>query len=220
VDSSVPPPPSRDQPGAPQALAKLRPWYLVAAMVLTWFVGVYGLSFGATVVSLLRSGRLPDVTTAALHTGTLRDVGEYAALQQLRALLVHPRVSFPLAVAEVLLSGLLVVASGLAIGGRKGSRSLALQALAANAVLVVATFALTPFQRAAYVEGFLSAVDAASLSAPQREAYTPDNLAWIARSRFALDLVVLALGALALTRRRTRDFFAAVARAKEDQEAS
>jgi hypothetical protein len=220
VDSSIPPPPSRDQPGAPPALAKLRPWYLVAAMVLTWFIGVYGLSFGATVASLLRSGRLPDVATAALHAGTLREVGEYAALQQLRALLLHPRVSFPLAIAEVLLSGLLVVASGLAIGGRKGARGLALQALAANAVLVVVAFALTPFQRAAYVEGFLAAVDTANLTAPQREAYTPANLVWIARSRVALDLFALALGALALTRTRTKDFFAAVARAKEDQETS
>jgi hypothetical protein len=217
---SVPPPPSRDDPGAPPALAKLRPWYLVAAMVLTWFVGVYGLSFGATIASLLRSGRLPDVTTAALHTDTLRAVGEYAALQQIRALLVHPGVSFPLAVAQVLLSGLLVVASGLAIGGRKGARGLALQALAANAVLVVAAFALTPFQRAAYVDGFLKAVENASIPAPQREAFTPSMLLWIVRTRFVLDLSVLALGALALTRARTKDFFAAVARAKEDQEAS
>ena len=37
-----------------------------------------------------------------------------------RSLLAHPRIAFPLAVAQVLLSGLLVVASGLAMGGRRG----------------------------------------------------------------------------------------------------
>jgi hypothetical protein len=124
-------------------------------------------------------------------------------------------------VAQVILSGLLVVASGLAIGGRRGSRSLALQALAGNALLVIATFALTPFQRTAYIQGVLTAVETATIPTAQREALTPGTLEWIVRIRFLLfDLVILALGALALTRARTRDFFAAVARAKEDQEAS
>ncbi len=59
-------------------------------------------------------------------------------------MLANARVTFPLAVGEVILSALLVVASGLAMGGRRGSRSLALQAIAANALLVLAAFVLTP----------------------------------------------------------------------------
>jgi predicted lysophospholipase L1 biosynthesis ABC-type transport system permease subunit len=189
-------------------------------MVLTWFIGVHGLNVGFSIASLLRSGSLPDLTTAALHTGTLGDVAEYATLQQLRSLLSHPHIAFPLAVAQMLLSGLLVVASGLAMGGRRGARSLALQALGANALLVVATFALTPFQRAAYIEGVLHAVESVTLPDPQREMLTtPAMLQWVLRIRLVMfDLVVLGLGALALTRARTKTFFEAVARATEGPE--
>ena len=71
MDSSVPPPPAR---------AKLRPWYLVAAMVLTWFVGVHGLNLGFSYASFLRSGTMPDMKTAAQHAGTMADVLELAGL--------------------------------------------------------------------------------------------------------------------------------------------
>ena len=213
MDSSVPPPPS-------PARVKLRPWYLVAAMVLTWFIGVHGLNVGFSIASLLRSGSLPDAATAASHMSTPDDVWTYGFLQQARSLTAHPRTAFPLAVAQVLLSGLLVVASGLAMGGRRGARSLALQALGANALLVVASFALTPFQRAAFVEGCLHAVEGVTVTPIERAwVFSPVALQWIARVRLVIfDLCVLGLGALALTRTRTKTFFEAVARATEGPE--
>ena len=213
VDSSVPPPPA-------PVRGKLRPWYLVAAMVLTWFIGVHGLNVGFGVASLLRGGSLPDATSAALHTSTVEDVWSYGFLQQARSLTAHPRTAFPLAVAQVLLSGLLVVASGLAMGGRRGARSLALQALGANALLVVASFALTPFQRAAFVEGCLQAVESVGVTPADRSwIFSPFALQWIARVRLVFfDLSVLGLGALALTRPRTKTFFEAVSRATEGPE--
>jgi hypothetical protein len=213
VDSSVPPPaPTRH---------KLRPWYLVAAMVLTWFIGVYGLNVGFGYASFLRVGTVPDAA-AALHAGTPWEMSEYAALQALKAMLVNARVTYPLAVAEVILSGLLVVASGLAMGGRKGARSLALQAIGANALLAIAAYALTPAVRAAYIEGFLHAVDAVeavNTPAPHREALaSPAMLQWVFRVKLLLFDVALGLGALALTRPRTKVYFEAVARATESPE--
>jgi len=189
-------------------------------MVLTWFVGVRGLNSGFSYASFLRSGTLPDMATAAKHVGTMADVLELAGLEALKSMLAHARVTFPLAVAEVLLAGLLVVASGLAMGGRKGSRGLALQALGANALLAVVAYALTPGVRAAYIDGVLHAVDTVTLPEPHRDVLTNAGIFhWAFRIKLAVfDLGPLLLGALALTRERTRAFFEAVARATERPE--
>jgi hypothetical protein len=213
VDSSVPPPP-------PRSRNKLRPWYLVAAMVLTWFIGVHGLNNGFSTADFLRKGTLPDSSTAALHAGTMADVLELAGLSAQGAMLSHARTIFPLSVAEVILSGFLVVASGLAMSGRRGARSLALQAIVANALWLIAWFVLTPMLRAAYLEGFLRAMDTVTLAPEQRAALAnPGYLLWAWRIKLIVfDLGLLGLGALALTRTRTRTYFAAVARAAETTE--
>jgi hypothetical protein len=213
VDSSVPPPPSRSG-------TKLRPWYLVAAMVLTWFVGVVRLSDGYTTADFLRRGTMPDSSIAALHAATMADVMEFAELQAQAAKLAHARLVLPLSVAQVLLAGLLVVASGLALGGRRGARGLALQAILANAVLVIAVFALTPMIRAAYLDGILRAITTVTLTPPEHEALAnPRYILWAWRIKLVVfDLGLLGLGALALTRARTRTYFAAVARATESPE--
>jgi hypothetical protein len=150
----------------------------------------------------------------------MADVLELAGLEALRAMLANARITFPLSVAEAILSGLLVVASGLAMGGRKGSRSLALQALCANALLAIAAFLLTPAVRAAYVDGVLRAVDTVTLPPPQREVLTNVGIIhWAFRIKLVIfDLGALALGALALTRARTKAYFEAMARATEGAE--
>lgn len=56
-------------------------------------------------------------------------------------------VRLPLAVGNMLLSGLLVLAASRAFGGRPGARSLALQALGANGMLAVADYALSRHMR-------------------------------------------------------------------------
>ncbi len=212
MDTPTPPPPSR---------IKLRPWYLVAAMVLTWFVGVCGLNAGVTYASFLHGGTMPDVAAAtAEHAGTLAQVRELAGLEALHAMLGHARITFPLAVAEVILSGLLVVASGLAMGGRRGSRSLVLQAIGANALLAIVSYALTPAVRAAYIDGMLQAVGKVTLPPPQREMIpNASMMEWAFRIKLVVfDLGALGLGALALTRARAKSFFEAAARAAERTE--
>jgi hypothetical protein len=210
VDSSVPPPPSPSR-------THLRPWYLVAAMVLTWFVGVTGLSEGFGIAAFLRVGALPDLATATLHVASTADVQQLVRFETQRALLAHARITFPLAVAEAILSGLLVMVSGLAMGGRRGTRTLALQALAANAVLVIVAYLLTPAIRAASLDGLLRAVDTIALPPQQREFFSNRGImTWAFRFKLVVvDLGGLALGALALTRARTKTYFEAEARAAE-----
>jgi hypothetical protein len=189
-------------------------------MILTWFVGVHGLTIGFTTAAHLRSGTIPDVSTVVAHTGTMFDAFEHGALYVLRAIVENSRITFPLAIAEVILSALLVVSSGLAMGGRRGSRGLALQAILANAAFAIAAYVLTPFERTAYVEGVLRAVDALELPPAQREALAGADVvaSWSMRIQLVFHLGALGLGALALTRGRTKTFFEAVARATETPE--
>jgi hypothetical protein len=189
-------------------------------MVLTWFAGVNGLNEGLKEASLLRASRLPDLTTAATQIGTVQEVMAAALLQAQQAVLAHGRVTFPLSIAEVILSALLVIASGLAMGGRRGARGLALQALGANALLALVAFALTPFVRAAYVDGVMRAAEGLPLPPPQRGMLGDAAFwQWFFRVKLAVfDLGTLALGALALTRGRTKTYFAAMARAAERAE--
>jgi hypothetical protein len=189
-------------------------------MVMTWFVGVVRLSDGFNTADFLRRGTMPDSSTAALHAATMADVWDFAELQAQGARLAHARLVLPLSIAEVILSGLLVVASGLAMGGRRGARGLALQAILANVILVIAVFALTPMIRAAHFDGFLRALATVTPSQPEQAALgDPRVHVWFWRIKLVVfDLGLLGLGALALTRSRTRTYFAAVARATESPE--
>jgi hypothetical protein len=212
VDSSIPPPPSRSRHA-------LRPWYLVAAMMLTWFVGVNGLMFAYKMAAFLHGGIFPSVGAAAQHTQNPGDIMEFAALSALQAVAWSQRVTFPLSIAWALLSGLLVVSSGLAMGGRRGSRTLALQALAANALFVALAYALTQNVRAAWVGAVLDAVATLPLDRPEHDAFgSSSRLWWSARLGLVGGLAPLALGALALTRARTKTYFEAVARMTESTE--
>jgi len=187
-------------------------------MVMTWFSGVFGLSSGFWIASSLRSGTLPDLASAVQHAGTIEDVLESARLHVRFAMMEHARVMFPLSVAQVILSALLVIASGLAMGGRRGSRGLALQAVVSNAGLAVLTFALTPFLRAASAAGALKVSAGVALAPVQQLLLTSAGIEWVQRGRLAMEVGVLALGALALTRARTKHWFEAVARTESREE--
>jgi hypothetical protein len=206
-------------PSPSTAVRKLRPWYLVAAMVLTWIIGVQGLATGFASISYLRQGNLVTIETLApgadqgdpMQYGLL--LGETA---RLRAMAEQRQVTFPLSAARLLLSGLLVVASGLAMAGRPGGRSLALQALLANAALAIAEYALTRTVRGAWIEAVVAAWSTLPSLAPQRALFEDRAVWWwVWRVRLALfDVGALGLAALALTRPRTRTYFDAVAHAR------
>lgn len=217
MDSSIPPPPPS------RSAVRLRPWYLVAAMVMTWFIGLSGLTTGWATAKLLRDGTLPDVA-AALHaaqgSGTMADFGALLRAAEISARLTHASVTFPISVAQALLGGLLVVASSLAMSGRRGARALALQAILATAVLMAVDFALTRGVRGAVIDALVTASGALPPGAPARDRFGDAGALWWAMRMVLVirDLGPLALAALALTRARTKTFFDAVARAAESAE--
>lgn len=216
VAGSLPPLPSTTS--GPR---RLRPWYLVAMMVLTWFVGVHGLATGCTAMGFLKYGNLPDMGEVTRQAKEGDDPVQYMVMvseaAQLRAMAEARQVTFPLSAAKVLLGGLLLVASGLAMAGRPGARALALQALAANAVLAAIEYGLTRSVRGVWIEDVVRA-GALIPRLPPEQAFILSRTFWwwIERVRFALvDVGIFTLAAVALTRPRTKTFFDAVAAAAD-----
>ncbi|MDI3285968.1 hypothetical protein [Polyangium sp. 15x6] len=228
MSTSAPPPP-------PSARKRtLRPWYLVAAMILAWLIGVQGLSEAFATLVYLREGNLPDV--AAL-TASMKDAAEpieaLMVLQEaarLRTLGEMGPLAFPLFAGRFLLSVLLVVASGMAMSGRPGARMLAIQALLANAALATLTFWLLRDARYAWVDAVVRVGDvlpALPQAAPadQREAWPLllDRRLWLWLPRIRLilfDVGALVLATITLTSPRTKAYFEAVAAAQEQTEDS
>jgi hypothetical protein len=190
-------------------------------MALTWFIGVQGIAAGYTVITQLREGSVPDVASVTKQTGDkplhLLQVREIAKQQ---ADADSKNITFPLSVAKLLLSGLLVIASGLAMTGRPGARTLALQALAANLMLAGIDYSLTRSVRAAWIESSVRVFESIPNPLPDQMLLTDRAVWWwLERLRFAvLDVGILGLASLALLRERTKLYFRAVADAVETSE--
>jgi hypothetical protein len=202
----------------------LRPWYLVATMLLTWLIGVRGFMAGCGTAMYLRGGTAPDVAAVATQARDQGDAFQFTFMvleaAQARALSEHQDVSFPLSVGKMLLGGLLVIASGLALGGRPGTRSFALQVLFANLAFVALDYGLTRGVRSDWIEMVTRAGTLLPPGVPERDGLMNPDLWWTAeRVRFVLfELTLLGAATLALTRERTKTYFEAVARAIDHSE--
>lgn len=215
MDSSSPPPPPSTN------VRQLRPFYLVAALVVTWIVGVQGIASGFATASYLREGHLPDATALSLRAGpdAVAQLSATYAIAERIALGEATRLAFPISVATVLLSGLLVVASGLALTGRRGAQSLALQALLANSALAIVTYILLAPVRDAAVGAAVEAAAAMTLAESERAMQSPLMWKWLGRMRFGVgELGLYVLTAIALTRPRSTEFFRAASRAAASAE--
>ncbi len=191
-------------------------------MVIAWFVGVYALSAGFTAASVLHKGLAPDIATArtAAYGGGLQELEALWIAAERTALFARRDLYFPLAATQAALGGLLVIASGLAMSGRPGSRSFALQALGANVALAVARYVLSRDVRGACIDEMLRVASTLPADMPLRRALeSREALWWRERVSLAIfDLGTLGLGAIALTRERAKLYFEAAARAAESTE--
>lgn len=214
MDSPIPPP-VHPRPRS------LRPWYLLATMLLTWVIGVRGLVGGCGAAMYLRDGTVHDVAAVTEQARGQGDPFEFTFLvleaAQARALSDFHGITFPLSVARMLLGGLLLAASGLALGGRPGARSFALQVLLASAAFASVEYVLTRGMRGAWIEMVVRAGATLPADVPERQSLTSPALWWMAeRVRFAVfELGALAAAAVALTRDRSKAYFQAVAQSAE-----
>ncbi|MFO0618156.1 MAG: hypothetical protein U0414_36525 [Polyangiaceae bacterium] len=189
-------------------MKRVRPWFLVAAMLVTLLVGLRGASNGCGTVAYLRAGAMPD--EAAALDEAARDPGHALLIldesAQLRALAEARRVTFPLGVAEAIVSALLILMSAGVLVGRPGAPRLARQVLAVAAALSIATFVLTYPMQAQYVESLRRTAAQAEL--PRWASWFLPMTPYKALIRMlALQLVPLGLAALALRAERSRAFF-------------
>jgi len=188
-------------------------------MLLAWCIGVRGFLAGLSGIAFLRGGRVPDVATAARNAVGSFDLPEFVALfnaSQLEAMQRAYRVMMPSCIAQLLLGGLLVIASGMAMSGRRDARGLAVQALLANAVLAFVVYELTRGVRGAAIEAVVRAASAMPADLPQRATFPTRETLWLwSRVVSGIEIAMLALGVLALTRPRTKAYFDAVARATD-----
>jgi len=187
-----------------------RPWYLTVALYALCIIGASGMSAGCNDLDYLRGSQaLPDIVSKTLdapsspfiRTGMLR---EQARLQ---ALAHHHELSFPINVARLLLSILLLAAASACLLRRRGSRKIALQAIAANFVLALIAFRLlAPVHEAMAQALAVDAVDnlAVKSTAFEREASIEeyhDAFIWLDGFRFVVFELGSLLGiAFALTR--------------------
>jgi hypothetical protein len=193
-------------------------------MSLTAVVGLFGSSSGCATVGYLRGERpAPSMTDAGpegelpawVRSGVVRERA------RLEALAAHHDRAFPLALAKLVLGLLLLAASGAAIAGRRGARDLMLQAVAANAALALLDWILTAPVREAMASAVAADAIEHGVSVPELGLERSVELVralvvWSERIRLGLlEAVVFGGAAVALTRTRTREFFAAVARAAD-----
>ena len=179
-------------------------------MVMTWFVGMYGLTAGCETVAYLRQGNMPEAISV---TQQAQDARDFVRVSKQRAIAQARNRTFPLSVAEALASLVLIVGSVMAISGRRGARSLVTQALVANAALALVDYALTSEVRSQYIaevaragpELFAHKLDHASSLTP--------ILWWSERIKLVVfELGTLTVAFLAVQAKRSRDYFDASAR--------
>lgn len=200
-----------------------RPFYLVAAMVLMWILGMQTLLQSASTAVMLRDGALPDVASVARSaTGDTQTVLiEVLMAARLAVVGTMPHLTFPLSVARALLASTLVLGSTLVLLGRPSARSFALQALGVNAVAAVAEFVLLRHARGLWIDmaaRAASVIQDPSLPGPPGE-YAHLIGYMLERAHLVLlDLGIPLLAAVALTRPRTKTYFAEAAAAAESAE--
>lgn len=196
-------------------------------MCLMWLMGVVGMMSGCEEIDYLRGGRempnkLAHDAEEAQHplarTIVVRELAWVEALGR------HHRRAFPIATMRMLVAIVLIVGAGGALVGRPSSRRLALQAIAASIALAGASFLiLAPVRHAAAHAVAEEAVDnevGVSQGARRDEVMAAQHAIAMRReqSMVLLEVALYGAAALALTRRRTRDYFAALAESVADAE--
>lgn len=190
------------------------PWFLLGAMVMTWFIGMYGVTSGAETIAFLRQGAVPAAPSDGSTAGGSTDTAAYLHAARQRAVAEARSRTFPLAVAQALLSLLLVVGSVSTLAGRRSARSLVTQALVANALLALLYYALTRNLRGAYIDEVARA--GPELFGRKDEHVSPYALLWWSER---IKLVVFELGSLGLAflavhAKRSRAYFDSTTRAE------
>jgi hypothetical protein len=194
-----------DDPESKPRPKMARPLYLVVALVVVWCLGVGGVMSGCGTLQFYRETTHPSLELDSKMDPTLRRSVEAQHEARLEALNANQGRMIPLAAADVLLSGLLIVACARALSSRPRSHLLALQAIFANVVYAAADyFVAAPIRNAIVAAGVAHPPSAMPEIDPSQLATI---YGWLFRFILVAHVAILGLAAFALTRPRVLGLF-------------
>ena len=213
VPDSVPP---SSVPATPASRTPLRrPVYLVVSLLLVWMVGLFGATEGCQTIDVLH--RPEAVRTANSRSGDVEIARRREAL--IDTVLAFRKTVTPLAVGQLLLGTVLTLSAGLTLLGRGQARRLVLQAMVVYALFLPIDYLVREPMRAVAINAIADGVAFPPIAgAPGGELGDQRVIFWWAyRGALGIQLAILTLGLVAMTRPRVRAFFEAVAaeRARE-----
>lgn len=192
-----------------------RPWYLGVALALTLLFGIGGWNDGCNTIAEYRDAH---DDSSALVEG-LSNATEIAAVEAATAEYIAVREAaknraFPLGVAAFLIGAALLTFSAQAMGGRSQARTLLLQLVAAQLILIIATSFLTAdvwkvrtqqWRRAQIAHLRESTTDIAQVE--QFEHISGRVMRLLGPTYLLFRTLATSFILIALTRARTREFF-------------
>jgi hypothetical protein len=179
----------------------------VAVLVIAWMLGVGGVMNGCGNLQFFRQTTQPVLEVDASVDPVLRTYLESVHTSRIEALNAHHGRMIPLAAADALLSGLLIVACARALSGRPRAHHLALQAIAANILYAIADFVVSAPVREAILRA--ASLPPPDVGASLDQASLALAYSWGFRLILLAHLFALGAAAFALTRPRVLTFYRA-----------
>jgi hypothetical protein len=180
-----------------------RPLYLVIALVTLWLSGMTAAAEGFAAIEIVRNPFSAAFST--LRSDAQQEVLTRAFVDGVASV---GKVALPLGIAHVLLGALLVAVASKALFTRRASPGFALQVIFANMAVLIVGYALYQPVRAHVVKAIVvSGVEQrpAAIAPADFDKLVRMKSWWTFRFRLGLQLAVLGLGAMALTRRSARE---------------
>ena len=204
-----------NRPTAPTA--PKRPFYLVLALLGAWVFGASGFVDGCAVIGYYKSDRVEAAAAFPEISGNEGRARVTAAAEHYADVMNATRHRiFPLAVASFLLGTVLVAFAARAMSGRKGGRGGLVQVISVQTALIVASYFLTTEMRRAETDLHLTVQTEGLREAQPAKPESEEVIAMMQRFVrvappvfLSVQVLLRLLILLALTRTRSREFFAA-----------
>jgi hypothetical protein len=190
--------------------ASKRPVYLVIALLLVWMVGLFGATEGCQTIDVLHHPE--SVRTALERISDIETSKRQEAL--IDTVLQFRQTVTPLAVGQLLLGSLLTFTAGLTLLGRGQARKIALQAIVVYALFLPLDYMMRRPMRAVAIDAIAGGMTFPPLEQGASSPEISDLRVvywWAYRGALAVQMTILTLGLVAMTRPRVRAFFSAAA---------
>jgi len=182
--------------------APKRPIYLVIALVTLWLSGMTAAAEGFAAIEIVR-----NPFSSAFSSLRGDPVSNVLSRAFVEGVITVSKKALPVGIAQVILGALLVAISSKALFARRASPWFALQVIAANVAVLIVGYALYQPVRGRVIDAIAESgleQRPEAISAADFDKLVRLKHWWTFRFRLGLQLAVLGMGALAVTRRSAR----------------